>query len=162
MAEARKAEHELFKGTKDLATAEIGDVIGKIEFVVTEDLVNRIAWTLDDYNPWYLEGSPFGEKIAPPTAPLQFDGTIFYDYYAYPAGGSLFAKQEFEFIQPIVIGKTYRLTGTLVDMYKKKGRSFFKMGVSIVDPEGVEVMRMAKTVATPVKPVLDPAVEESK
>lgn len=161
MAEERKAEHELFKGTKDLATAEIGDVIGSIEFVVTEDLVNRITWALDDYNPWYREGSPFGELIAPPTAPLQFDGTIFYDFYAYPSGGSLFAKQEFEFIRPIVIGKTYRLTGTLIDMYKRKGRSFFKMGVSITDPDGVEVMRMAKTVATPVKPVLETAGKDA-
>jgi acyl dehydratase len=158
MAETRKAEHELFKGTKDLATAEIGDKIGVIEFVVTEDLVNRITWALDDYNPWYLEGSPFGGKIAPATAPLQFDGTLFYDYYAYPEGGSLFAKQEFEFISPVNIGKTYKLTATLVDMYKRKGRSFFKMGVSITDPDGAEVMRMAKTVATPVKPVLE-AVE---
>jgi len=161
MAEERKAEHELFKGTKDLATAEIGDIIGSIEFVVTEDLVNRITWALDDYNPWYMEASPFGERIAPPTAPLQFDGTIFYDFYAYPSGGSLFAKQEFEFIQPIVIGKTYRLTGTLIDMYKRKGRSFFKMGVSIIDPDGVEVMRMAKTVATPVQPVLEAAEKDA-
>jgi len=161
MAEERKAEHELFKGTKDLATAEIGDVIGSIEFVVTEDLVNRLTWALDDYNPWYQEGSPFGERIAPPTAPLQFDGTIFYDFYKYPPGGSLFAKQEFEFIQPIVIGKTYRLIGTLIDMYKRKGRSFFKMGVSITDPDGVEVMRMAKTVATLVKPVLETAEKDA-
>ena len=33
------------------------------------------------------------------------------------------------------------------------------MGVSITDPEGVEVMRMAKTVATPVKPVPEAAEE---
>lgn len=159
MAETRKAEHELFKGTKDLATAEIGDVIGSIEFAVTEDLVNRLSWALDDYNPWYFDGSPLGVRIAPATAPLQFDGTIFYDYYAYPEGGSLFAKQEFEFLRPVQVGETYKLTGTLVDMYKRKGRSFFKMGVSITDPEGVEVMRMAKTVATPVKPVPEAAEE---
>ena len=79
MAETRKAEHELFKGTKDLATAEIGDVIGSIEFVVTEDLVNRLSWALDDYNPWYFDGSPLGVRIAPATAPLQFNSTI-YDY----------------------------------------------------------------------------------
>src|ERR1700722_698852 len=157
MAETKKAEHELFKGTKDLATAQIGDLIGSIEFVVTEDMVNRMTWALDDYNPWYLKDSPFGSRIAPATAPLQFDGSMFYDFYAYPAGGSLFAKQEFEFIQPVKVGETYKLTGTLVDMYKKRGRSFFKMGVSIVGPDGGEVMRMEKTVATPVKP----AAEES-
>lgn len=158
MAETKKAEHELFKGTKPLAQAEIGDVIGSIEFVVDEDLVNRFTWALDDYNPWYQEGSPFGHRIAPPTVPLQFDGGMFYDYYVYPEGGSLFAKQEFEFLRPLKIGQTYKLTGTLTDKYQKRGRSFFKMGVSIVDPEGVEVMRMAKTVATPVKPVVEDAV----
>jgi len=44
-----------------------------------------------------------------------------------------------------------------VDKYQKRGRSFFKMGVSITDPDGVEVVRMAKTVATPVKPVVEAA-----
>jgi acyl dehydratase len=157
MAETRKAEHELFKGTKPLAEAEIGDVIGSIEFVVDEALVNRLTWALDDYNPWYFQESPFGHRIAPPTTPLQFDGSMFYDYYVYPEGGSLFAKQEFEFLHPVQIGVTYQLVGTLVDKYQKRGRSYFKMGVSITDPEGVEVVRMAKTVATPVKPVVEAA-----
>ena len=159
MANTRRAEHELFKGRKPLETAEIGDVIGSIEFVVDEDLVNRLTWALDDYNPWNIEESPFGDRIAPPLSPLQIDGSMFYDYYAYPEGGSLFAKQEFEFVRPMRIGEKYKLTGTLVDKYKKKGRSFFKMGVSVVDPAGVEVARMAKTVATPVKPVVE--VEEA-
>jgi acyl dehydratase len=161
MVEAKRAEHEMFKGTKPLDTAEIGDLIGSIEFVVDEALVNRLSWALDDYNPWYFSDSPFGEKVAPPTAALQFDGSMFYDFYVYPEGGSLFAKQEFEFLRPMKIGETYRLTGTLVDKYKKKGRSFFKMGVSIVGLDGVEVMRMAKTVATPVKPVLEEETQEA-
>ena len=124
MAERKKAEHELFKGTKDLADAQIGDLIGVIEFVVTKDMVERTSWAMDDYNPWYLEDSPFGGTIASPTAPLAFDGTLFYDYYAYPEGGSLFAKQEFEFVHPVRVGESYTLTGNLVDTYKKRGRTF--------------------------------------
>ena len=155
MAERKKAEHELFKGTKDLADAQVGDLIGVIEFVITKESVERAAWAMDDYNPWYLEESPFGGLIAPPTQPLIFDGSMFYDYYKYPAGGSLFAKQEFEFVAPIMIGQKYTATGTLIDTYKKRGRTFFQMGVSVVDSNGQEVARMAKTVATPVKPVLD-------
>jgi acyl dehydratase len=118
-------------------------------------MAERAAWANDDYNPWYLVDSPFGGRIASPTAPLAFDGGMFYDYYKYPEGGSLFAKQEFEFIKPVHIGETYTLTGTLLDSYPRKGRTFYKMGVSIRDKDGVEVMRMAKTVATPVKPVLE-------
>lgn len=153
MSEPKKAEHEKFKGTKDLADAEVGDLIGEIEFVVTPEMVDRFSWALDDYNPWYLVDSPFGGRIASPTTPLTFDGSMFYDYYKYPEGGSLFAKQEFEFLAPIKVGQTYRLTGTLTDTYPRKGRTFFKMGVSVTDTEGNEVLRMAKTVATPVNPV---------
>src|ERR1700735_2411740 len=159
MGASRKAEHELFKGAKALATAEIGDVIGSIEFVVTDDLVNRLSWALDDYNPWYFDGSPLGVRIAPATAPLQFDGTIFYDYYAYPEGGSLFAKQEFEFLRPVQVGETYKLTGTLVDMYKRKGRSFFKMGGSTTDPQGAEGRGLQKQSPPPLKPVPEAAEE---
>lgn len=156
MAERKKAEHENFKGTKDLADAQIGDHIGTIQFVVTPQLQNQISWSMDDYHPWYIdESTPFGGRVASPMSPLPFDGAMFYDYYKYPAGGSLFAKQEFEFIKPVMVGETYTLTGKLVETYKRKGRSFFKMGISITDKTGIEVMRMAKTVATPVKPVLE-------
>jgi acyl dehydratase len=151
----RKAEHELFKGTKDLADAKVGDRIGTIEFTITPEMAERTAWAMDDYNPWYLTGSPFGGRIASPTAPLPFDGAMFYDYYKYPAGGSLFAKQEFEFIKPVKVGQPYTMTGTLLETYKKRGRTFFKMGISIADASGTEVMRMAKTVATPVKAVVE-------
>jgi acyl dehydratase len=152
----KKAEHEKFKGTKDLADAQIGDLIGEIEFVVTPEMVERFSWAMDDYNPWYLVDSPFGGRIAAPTVPLTFDGSMFYDYYKYPEGGSLFAKQEFEFLAPIKVGKKYRLRGTLIDTYPRKGRTFFKMGVSITNEEDIEVLRMVKTVATPVNPVPPP------
>ena len=153
MAEPKKAEHEKFKGTKDLADAQVGDLIGEIEFVVTQEMVDRFTWAMDDYNPWYLVESPFGGLIAPPTTPLTFDGSMFYDYYRYPDGGSLFAKQEFEFLAPVLVGEKYRLRGTLLETYPRKGRTFFKMAVSITDAEGTEVIRMVKTVATPVNPV---------
>jgi acyl dehydratase len=150
--ERPKAQHELFKGTKDLSTAEVGELIGVIEFTVTKEMVDRSVWAMDDYNPWYLEASPFGGPIAPPTVPLDFDGSMFYDFYRYPAGGSLFAKQEFEFVAPVMVGETYTLTGRLRDVYRKRGRTYFEMGVSVTDRTGTEVLRMVKTVATPVKP----------
>jgi acyl dehydratase len=159
LAEPKKAEHEKFKGTKDLAAAQIGDLIGEIEFVVPQEMVERFSWAMDDYNPWYLVESPFGGRIAAPTIPLTFDGSMFYDYYKYPEGGSLFAKQEFEFFAPIKVGEKYRLRGTLIDTYPRKGRTFFKMGVSITNGEGAEVLRMVKTVATPVNPVQSPERE---
>lgn len=152
MSQAPLAQHQLFKGTKDLATAELGDDLGSLEFTITADMVERNAWANDDYNPWYMVDSPFGGRMASPATPLAFDGNVFYDYYQYPAAGSLFAKQEFEFIKPLMVGQTYRMSGTLVDIYKRKGRTFYRIELSITDSAGVEVMKMFKTNATPVHP----------
>ncbi|HWB37787.1 MAG TPA: MaoC family dehydratase [Rugosimonospora sp.] len=152
MSEPKLAQHQLFKGTKDLSTAAIGDDLGFVEFTITTEMVERNAWANDDYNPWYMVDSPFGGRIASPATPLAYDGDLFFNYYAYPAGGNLFAKQEFEFIKPLFIGQTYRITGQLVEMYQRKGRTFYRVRMSVTDSDGVEVMRMYKTNASPVHP----------
>jgi acyl dehydratase len=138
----------------------VGDEIGSIEFTITAEMAERTAWANDDYNPWYMQDSPFGGRIASPMAALAFDGSLFYDYYAYPIGGSLFAKQEFEFIAPLKLGERYRMTGTLIETYRRRGRSYFRMGLTVVDGAGAEVLRMVKTVATPVKAEPEPAMPE--
>ncbi len=152
MAE-RKIVEKLYEGTHDLFSAQVGDQLGSREFVITEEMVERNAWANDDYNPWYMEDSPFGGRIISPVYLASFDAQLFYGYYSYPAGGSLFAKQEFEYIAPVKMGERYTMTGALEEIYQRKGRTFFKAGMSILDRSGNVVMRMAKIVAAPVKPV---------
>ena len=139
-----------FKGTKDLFKAEVGDELGSIEFTITEEMVERNAWSRDDYNPWYMEESPFGGRIVPITLLTLYDSLVFYGYYAYPPGGSLHAKEEFEYIKPFKVGKKVRMTGKLIDRYERKGRDFFIAEFSVVDEDGVEVIRMRRTQAAPV------------
>jgi acyl dehydratase len=153
----RKTVEQLYGGSHPLFDARIGDDLGSREFVITEEMVERNAWATDDYNPWYMDESPFGGRIVSPTYLASFDAQLFYGHYAYPVGGSLFAKQEFEYLAPIRIGQRYRMSGTLVDIYKRRGRTFFKAAMSVTDERGQEVMRMAKTVAAPVRPAEDAA-----
>jgi acyl dehydratase len=156
MAE-RKTVEQLYAGTHDLAEARVGDILGSLEFVITEDMVERNAWANDDYNPWYMEDSPFGGRMASPVYLASFDAQLFYGYYAYPTGGSLFAKQEFEYFGPIRIGERYTISASLAEIYQRKGRTFYKTTESVRDANGTEVMRMAKTVAAPVKPIEESA-----
>jgi acyl dehydratase len=114
-------------------------------------MVERNAWANDDYNPWYMEDSPFGGRIISPVFLASFDAQVFYSYYAYPAGGSLFAKQEFHYIRPVLVGQPYTMHGELVETYQRRGRTFFRAGISVVDAAGEEVMRMIKTIAAPVR-----------
>ena len=152
MTDRPKAQHELFKGTKDLADAAIGDHIGTIEFTVTDEMVWTNAWANDDYNPWYLEDSPFGGRIVSPAHLASFDIQVFYGHYAYPAGGSLYAGERLEYLGPVRVGVPYRMTGRIVDIYRRKGRTFFVAGIDVVDEAGTTLVRITKTVAAPVRP----------
>ena len=123
-----------------------------MDFVVTEEMVERNAWANDDYNPWYMDDSPWGGRIVSPVFLASFDARLFYGHYAYPQGGSLFAKQEFEYIEPVKVGRRYSIVGRLADIYERKGRTFYRATMSVRDDSGREVMRMAKVVAAPVTP----------
>jgi acyl dehydratase len=151
----RRTAEELWPGTRDLFQARVGEELLTREFVVTEEMVERNAWANDDYNPWYMDDSPFGGQIISPAYLASFDISVFYGYFAYPAEGSLFAKQEFEFIRPVMVGETYRMSGRILDIYRKKGRTFFKVGIVVSDLRGDDVVRMAKTVAAPVRPAAE-------
>jgi hypothetical protein len=149
---ARRPAETTYRGTHDLAQARAGDDLGTFEITVGEDAVDRNAWANDDYHPWYMEGSPFGGRLVPLTYLSMFDGPeLFYGYYGYPPEGSLFAKQEFEYLKPLVAGRTYRMHGRIADVYERRGRTWLRMEVSVTDADGDEVMRMAKMMAWPVK-----------
>jgi acyl dehydratase len=153
----RKTAEELYRGTHPLTEAVVGDQLGSAEFVISDEQIERNAWANDDYNPWYMDDSLFGGRIITPVFLASFDATLFWGYYKYPAEASLFAKQEFEYLVPLRTGETYTMTATLADIYKRRGRTFYVSHMSVTDADGTEVMRMAKTVATPVRPAADPA-----
>jgi len=138
-----------FRGTHDLPKAEIGHVIKPVEMVITEELVERNAWANDDYNPWYMEDSPFKGRIASPTLlATETDFTI-WNHFVLPEGGAVWAKQEFDFINPLKVGKKVRITGQLVDKHSKKGRDHVVFEFLVVDEEGLEIIRTRSTFAFP-------------
>ena len=139
-----------FKGTNDLFKAEVGDELGSIEFTITEEMVERNAWSRDDYNPWYMQDSPMGGRICPPLC-LSFECELaFWRYYAGPSsGGGLWAKQEYEFVNPLKIGKKVRIIGKLVDRYSRRGRQWFVAAFKTVDEDDMEITRIKMTLVTP-------------
>jgi acyl dehydratase len=143
---------ESYRGTVELTSAKVGDDVGSLPFVVTEEMVERNAWANDDYHPWYLDGSPFGGRIVSPTFLASFDAHLFYGYYAYPEGASLFAKQEFEYVKPLLVGEPYVMGGRMIEIYERKGRTFYRLAISVTDNDGEEYLRMIKTIAAPVTP----------
>ena len=137
-------------GTRELLKAEIGDEFGPFETRITEEMVERSTWANDDYNPWYLEDSPFGGRIASPMFLSLRLQNIFWSHYAIPSGGALHTSQEFDFISPLRIGKKIIITGKLVERYHRRGRDSFVAEYLAVDEDGAEIVRMRRTETTPV------------
>ena len=131
-------------GTHDLMKAEIGDECESVEITVTEEMVERNAWANDDYNPWYMDDSPFGGRIASPVFLSCFQIQSMYSHYRFPAHGTLNTRQEFEFINPLKIGKRIKMTCRVADQYRKKGRDYIVFECLIVDEDGLEIVRMKR------------------
>ena len=137
-------------GTHELSKAEIGDEFEPFEITITEEMVERSTWANDDYNPWYLEDSPFGGRIASPMFLSLHLQNIFWNHYTFPSGGALHTSQEFDFINPLKIGKKIKIIGKLVDKYHRRGRDTYVSEYLAVDEDGTEIVRMKRTEATPV------------
>ncbi len=133
---------------------KVGEEFEPLEFIVTKEMVERNAWANDDYNPWYMEDSPFGGRIASPTFLGMQALEQFFRHFAYPPGGAVHAKQEYEFINPIKVGKKYKMTGRIEDKYTRKGRDYVVSEHLVVDEDGVEIVRMKVVGGTPVVPLL--------
>ncbi len=137
------------KGTRDPWKAEIGAELEPMEVTLSEQLVGRRLWTNDSYNPWYMEDSPFGGRIVPPTMLALVQIPMIWGFYTLPPGGSVNAGQEFECLHPVRMGARIRVTGKLVGRYERKGRTLFAFEFSAYDETGTEVVHMKRTVATP-------------
>jgi acyl dehydratase len=142
-------EQRRHAGTHDLLSAEIGHEISPVEMVVDEEMVERHAWANDDYNPWYLKDSPFGSRIAPPTF-LSYDTDIMiWNHFVLPEGKGIWAKQEFEFINPLKVGKKVKITGRVTEKIHKRGREHITFEFTVMEEDGTEVVRMRTVHAFP-------------
>lgn len=138
------------KNSYNVFDANVGDTLEPLNVLVTEDAVERKAWANDDYNPWYMEDSPFGGRIASPTFLVLQCPKMFWDRFPHPPGGGLHTAHEFEFINPIKVGGRIRITGKLAERYSKRGREYFITDFLAVDQDGTELVRMRMTMAAPV------------
>jgi len=124
-------------------TVEVGQELGKKEVVITDEMIRTCAGAIESSHPWYLEDSPFGGRIAPPTI---FDNdTLRVLDENYDRFGSVHAKQAWEFKNPAKVGKKVTLTVRLTEKYVKRGRGWIVMEMVAVDEDGLEICRSKHT-----------------
>jgi acyl dehydratase len=129
--------------TFDYETIEIGEVLGRKEALITDEMIRTCAEAIESKHPWYFEDSPYGGRIAPPTV---FDNdTLRTLDEQYARFGSIHAKQAWEFKYPARLGHTVTLTITVVEKYYRRERPYLIMELVAIDDEGIELCRSLHT-----------------
>jgi len=121
---------------------EVGQTLGSMEWMVTEDMINQQCEMDMDYHLWFSVDSPWGRRIAPPQISYRPPRWLF--SRAYNVRG-LFYKWELENVRPIMPGVTLKVTGSIADKYVKNDREFVVYQAEAVDPEGNVIFRTRRT-----------------
>ena len=119
---------------------EVGEEVGPLEYEISEELIDKFAKAIDDYDDWYMKDSPFGGRIAHPT----FSATDYVDLMFLkrtPIMSWVHAKQSIELINPAKLGSKVTVTGKIVDKYIKRGRRYIELVYVAIDQDGQEITR---------------------
>lgn len=119
----------------DLADIPVGKHLGERKVVVTPELVARFAAGCRDWNSWYTDGSPFGSPVAPALIgshePWRFPG-----WYPPEVRGNLHVKQDWDLLNPIMVGDTYLCSAFVAERYPRRDRHVIVNEVMLRHPSG--------------------------
>lgn len=138
-------------GTKPqtFAGVETPEELGPIKVEVTEELVKRYAFCMDDYRSWHFDSSPFGGPVAHASLLANDLLTIYCTVYE-RVGSALHTEEELTFHAPVPVGETVTITGRYVDKYIRRGGGVIVMeaeardssGKLLISHRGAEVMEV--------------------
>ena len=142
-ATVRKAE-DSFGKRAEFDEIEIGAPLETMEWVVTEDDIEKQCRIDEDYCEDYVLASPLadGSRIAPPQ--IQYRPPRWMLTRTYNVRG-VFYKWEFESFKPILPGEKITVTGKIVDKWIKNEREFIKFEAIGHDEAGEKVFSTLRT-----------------
>ena len=132
---------------------EIGDVVETRRRTITEaDIVNFCGFSGDWYplhsDVEYAEKSVFGERIAHGMLLAGFISTVLGNRL--PGHGTIYMKQELEFLAPVRIGDTVTARAEVLEIIQDKNRVL--MRTTCVNQDGVKVVDGKALVSPPKAP----------
>ena len=118
----------------------VGDEGQTLEYVISDELIDRYADVTGDRHEWYMNRSPFGVRVAHNTINAL-------DYFAIMVlkwqreWDGLHARQETEVSAPLKVGQKVRVVGKFIEKYEKRGRKYFTLEYITTDENGSEILR---------------------
>jgi acyl dehydratase len=121
---------------------EVGHVLGTMDWVVTEEMIDKQCEMDLDWHVWYALESPWGGRVAPPQ--INYRPPRWLLSRSYNIRG-LFVRWEMENLLPIRPNVVLRVVATVDDKYIRKDREFVVFRAEATDPEGRVVFRTRRT-----------------
>jgi acyl dehydratase len=100
--------------------------LGPLFYVVEADQVKRFTAVMCDQNPIFDPERSGADTLAPPTMRLADYALLIASQFKGGKGG-VHAKHWCEFHEPIRVGQTVRLEGTITATYIKRGKFYFTL-----------------------------------
>jgi hypothetical protein len=120
----------------------VGTVLGEMDWVVTDEMV-ELQCRLDlDYDPFYSLDSPWGGRVAPPQ--ISYRPPRWLLSRTYNVRG-LFYKWQMENVRAIRIGEPLHVICRITDKYLKNDREFIVYTAEATDSKGEVVFRTERT-----------------
>lgn len=105
-----------------------------VQYQLTPELVHEYCAGVDDANPWFADGSPFGKAIVPPT--LLFVMHTRFVSERYSLAGRVDTRHEAEFPHPAFVGSVVTVTMRVLERFVREGREFVVVEYRSVDEGG--------------------------
>lgn len=118
----------------------VGEELPVIEMVVDDEVQGRYLVALQDDNPWYYKDSPWEGPITHIATLTDSPINAMNLRYEYPYGW-VHAKQDTEFINPLPLGKPFRIISKIADKYVRRGKGYVVVESLIIDQDGLEIVR---------------------
>ena len=135
----------------ELQGIEVGTDLGQYEYQLTPELILSYIKSTDDQSGWYSDDSPFGEPVAVASV-CDNNALALPGYWKLIVNRQMenpsfaHAGHEFEFMNPARPGKIIKVTGHIVDIYKKRDRIYIVFESQSIDEDGREIVLARATV----------------
>ncbi len=121
---------------------EVGREYPPVEWIITNELLDKQLVISGEYHEWYVHDSPWGGRIAPMWINWRSVRALTQDMYNLRGLAYHYECENFAPLQP---GVKYRLNLRLADKWKARGRGYVKYEATCFDPQGHMVFRTFRT-----------------
>ena len=125
---------------------KVGEEFEPLEFIVTPELNQQYLYAEEDFHPGYIEGSEGRPPMVHPGLFLNMsNNTRSPSFYLPPGWGEVHAGEDTEYLNPGRVGKKFRVTWRVIEVFEKRGRPWHVLDVRIEDEDGQLIMRRKMT-----------------